>query len=576
MKNSVKYFSVLLVILLLSACSEDILMENPPHIQTAETIYTSLDGFESGINGLYALVRQEREGLSQESTLVATLMMTGTDVIFSNSKSGLAEPSYNWDLNNPNANGYDDIFLWLYKTVNAANTIINRADNPKVDWKGDGNRDRVLAEARAIRAWAYRHLTYLWGDVPLNLEESSGSNIKTDFERTPIREVRRQMIADWSFAAAHLDSEPSSQGRMTRGVPMTYLAETYLALGMPDSALYWAELCDADPAYSLIVNRYGVNSSKPGVAFMDMFIPGNSDRSEGNMESLWTLQWELNVLGGGANLMRREIGGKYERWSYDADQMGRSRMANTEERGGKGLGYLLPNSYAIQLYLSSSEAARQDQRASDHALRRYFILDERDVISTTTNVYLGRPWQVGDTVWCAPLGGRSASDPTTAGGYNFYMLSDGRNKNDWPYSLKWAQADPGLPEAKAQHNDQVYMRLAETILLKAEALHRLERNEEAAAEINRLRDRANAKPVTADEISLDFILEERSRELLMEEHRRYTLLRFGGMVFYDRTNRYNYFYGLCENLTPRDSLLAIPQVVIDANLTVPMEQNPGF
>jgi hypothetical protein len=576
MKNPVKRYTIILIILLLSACSEDILFESPPHIQTAETIYSNLEGFEAGVNGLYALVRQEREGLTEASTLVATLMMTGTDVIFSNSKSAMAEPSYNWDLNNPNANGYAEIFLWLYQTVNAANTIINRAENPDINWKGDENKNRILSEARAIRAWAYRHLTYLWGDVPLNLEESSGSNIKTDFERTPIYNVRRQMISDWVFAASHLDSEPYLQGRMTRGVPMTYLAETYLALGMPDSALYWAELCDADPAYALIVNRYGVNSQKPGVPFMDMFIPGNSNRSEGNTESLWTLQWELNVLGGGNNLMRRELGGKYERWSYDADQGGRSRLANTEERGGKGLGYILPTSYALRLYLSSSEEGKQDHRASDVALRRYFILDERDVVSTTLNVYLGRTWQVGDTIWCAPLGDRSAGDPTTAGGYNFLMLADGRNKNDWPYSLKWAQADPGLPEAKPQHNDQVYMRLAETILLKAEALHRLGRNDEAATEINRLRDRANAKRVTADEITLDFILDERSRELLMEEHRRYTLLRFGGMVFYKRTNDYNYFYGLCENLTPRDSLLAIPQTVIDANLTVPMKQNPGF
>ncbi len=576
MKKSANIFPYIMIMLVLSACSEDILIENPPHIQTAETIYTNLDGFESGINGLYALVRKEREGLSETSTLVATLMMTGTDAIFSNSKSGMAEPSYNWDLNNPYAKGYDDIFLWLYQTVNATNTIIGRAENPSVDWRGEENKNRVIGEARAIRAWAYRHLTYLWGDVPLNLEESSGSNIKTDFERTPIKEIRQLMISDWSFAAQYLGSEPTIQGRMTKAVPMTYLAETYLALGMPDSALYWTEQCLSDPAYSLIVNRYNFGAGEPGTPFMDMFKPGNSSRTEGNKESLWTLQWEINVLGGGAGLMRREIGGKYERWSYDSDEGGASRLANTEVRGGKGLGYLLPTSFALKLYIESSEGEKQDQRADDNALRRYFILSEGDKISAKMNVYKGRPWEIGDTIWCAPLGGGPAGNPLTAGGYNFYMLSDGRNKNDWPYSLKWCHADAGLPIAKPQHTDQVYMRLAETILLKAEALHRLDRNNEAADEINKLRDRANAKNVTADEITLDFILDERSRELLMEEHRRYTLIRFGGMVFYNRTNDHNYFYGLCENLTPRDSLLAIPQVVIDANLTEPMEQNPGF
>ena len=576
MKNGTYLYLISLFTLVLAGCSEDNLIEAPPHILTAETIYTTPDGFEAGLNGLYALARMEREGLSSQSTLVASLMMTGTDNVFSNSKSGMAEPSYNWLLNNPNAKGYSEIFLWLYKTINAANTIISRAANPDVEWRSDDNKNRVIAEAKAIRAWAYRHLTYLWGDVPLKLDESSGSNIITDFERTPLIEVRKQMISDWIFAAENLGTEPSLQGRMTKGVPMTYLAETYLALGNPDSALYWSDLCINEPAYQLIMNRYGVNRREPGIPFMDMFIPGNSTRDEGNTESLWTIEWELNVSGGGDNLMRRELGGKYDRWSYDTDQGGKSRFAITEARGGKGLGYILPTSYALQLYLESSEDDDFDERGSAFALARYFILTAGDVISTELNTYYDRPWQLGDTVWFAPKPGRSAGNPYSSGGYDFDSLVDSRNKNDWPYSLKWVQADPGLASGKPQHNDQVYMRLAETILLKAEALTRLNRKTEAATEINKLRIRASSYEVTSTEISLDFILEERSRELLMEEHRRYTLIRFGGMTFYERTKMYNADKGLCNNLTPRDSLLAVPQSVIDANQTNPMPQNPGF
>ena len=576
MKKGTIIYLVSSLILALGGCSEDILTEAPPHIMTAETIYTTPDGVEAGLNGLYALARREREGLTSQSTLIATLMMTGTDNVFSNSKSAMAEPSYNWLLNNPNARGYSDIFLWLYKTINAANTIIGRAGDPAVEWQGDGNRERVVAEARSIRAWAYRHLTYLWGDVPLKLDESSGSNIITDFERSPVNVVRRQMISDWIFAAGNLGTEPSVEGRMTRGVPMTYLAETYLAMGNPDSALYWSDLCINEPAYQLVMNRYGVNRREPGIPFMDMFIPGNSKRTEGNTESLWTIEWEQNVAGGGDNLMRRELGGKYDRWSYDSDQGGKSRFAITEARGGKGLGYILPTSYALRLYLGSSEGDDFDERGSAFALARYFILSPGDVISTELNSYYNRSWQLGDTVWFAPKKGESAGNPYTSGGYDFDSLVDGRNKNDWPYSRKWAQADPGLPSGKPQHNDQVYMRLAETILLKAEALVRLNRKEEAATEINKLRTRANSFEVTSTEMSLDFILEERSRELLMEEHRRYTLIRFGGMTFYERTKIYNEDKGLCYNLTPRDSLLAVPQSVIDANQTDPMPQNPGF
>jgi hypothetical protein len=582
MKNLIKILTILAFVFMMS-CSDEFLDENPPHIQTAETIYKTVEGFDAGINGLYSLVRREREsyqGAGRTSGLTATLMFTGTDNVYSNSKSQLAELSYDWNLNNPNATGLYEVFLWLYQTINAANTIINRAENPDLEWTSVSNKNRIVGEARAIRAWCYRHLTYLWGDVPLNLQESSGSNIITDFERTPIARIRRQMINDWKFAAEHLESEPSIQGRMTRGVPLTYLAEMYLAIGKPDSALIWADECINDPAYELIENRYNFVSGEQGVPFMDMFKPGNSRRSDGNKESLWTFQWEINVSGGGENLMRRELGGKYDRWDYDSDQGGGSRLAITEKRGGKGLGYILPTSYALALYASSSEGNKQDERGSEFALKRFFILSPGDIISPEINLYYERPWQIGDTIWCGGRFGRGtpAGIPELSGGYKLdtLNLNDQRNKNDWPYSLKWAQADPGLPVARGQHNDQVYMRLAETILLKAEALYRTGRSSEAAVEINKLRNRANAVNITAEDIDLDFILDERSRELLMEEHRRYTLLRYGGNVFYERTKVNNFDKGLCTNFTESDSLLAIPQEVIDANLTIPMPQNPDF
>ena len=48
---------------------------------------------------------------------------------------------------------------------------------------------RVIAEARLIRAWAYRHLTYLYGDVPVTLEESTGENIRR-LVLSPLRVLR--------------------------------------------------------------------------------------------------------------------------------------------------------------------------------------------------------------------------------------------------------------------------------------------------------------------------------------------------------------------------------------------------
>jgi hypothetical protein len=124
----------------------------------------------------------------------------------------------------------------------------------------------------------------------------------------------------------------------------------------------------------------------------------------------------------------------------------------------------------------------------------------------------------------------------------------------------------------SNYNDQIYLRLAETYLLLAEAQFRLNDPDGAATTINVLRARAHASAVSASDISLDFILDERSRELITEEHRRYTLLRTH--TWFERTKLYNKYTGAL--IVPRDTLLPIPQTVIDANLTREMPQNPGY
>ena len=87
--------------------------------------------------------------------------------------------------------------------------------------------------------------------------------------------------------------------------------------------------------------------------------------------------------------------------------------------------------------------------------------------------------------------------------------------------------------------DQIYLRLAETYLLKAEAEFKLGQLTNAMNTINVIRNRSNATPIPVDSVSLDFILDERSRELFLEEERRMTLLRTH--TWYDRTRKYNKF-----------------------------------
>src|SRR5690606_21915935 len=119
-------------------------------------------------------------------------------------------------------------------------------------------------QARLFRAWAYRHLTYLWGDVPLNLEEASGESIRTDWERTPKAEVWAQMEDDLLFAEQYLPEIPSSPGRVSKAVARHYLAELYLAMDRPAEAEEKAAAVINGGNYTLITEprRSGSSSTR--------------------------------------------------------------------------------------------------------------------------------------------------------------------------------------------------------------------------------------------------------------------------------------------------------------------------
>ncbi len=590
MKPIIRIFIILTAVAGFGSCSKSRLNETPPHFTTADALYSTPGGFEAGINGLYSLVREERNGLNYTNgfgtiDLTATIFIAGTDNIASGSNvGGLSTIIADWNRSTPADPNLDKVFLWLYKVVNASNTIVTRAEKANINWPSQEDRSRVIAEARTIRAWAYRHLTYLWGDVPLITEERTGENIITNATREKVAAIRQIMIGDLRYAAQNLPWLPIRAGRMTRGVAQTYLAETYLAAGKADSAFYWSNECITTGPYSLITARYGSGSGKPGVAFMDMFDPANTNIANGNKEALWVLQWERNALGGGDNLMRHETTMRYPNAKYQ----GRSGfLAAHDDRGGRGWSRQTITKKALLLYNTSSDIAsgKLDQRASDFALRKYFIVSSYDNFSGLTNSGTKAPWKLGDTVYLATgvtQGNiNSCGQRSKSGAIDFNLLPDNApNNNDWPYSLKFAQCDPGFPNTTESHLDQVYMRLAETILLRAEARGRMSDLPGAAADINLLRTRANAKAVTVADFGsdlnsfLNFILDERSRELIVEEQRRYTLLRMGGAdFFYPRVSTMN---TISKNLTLRDTLLPVPQSVIDANITSKMPQNKGW
>lgn len=546
MKIYNKLIISVLAVMMLQGCSKDMLEEKSPAVILPDNLYVNKAGFEAGLNGLYFQVRRSRSGSTLNNPLNQVMTgpaFVGVDNAYVNYRDPYEDLYNNWGvINNSAVAHFDREWTWLYQTINAANTIIGRAENSEISWTAD-EKNLVLAEARAIRAWCYRHLTYMWGDVPLTLEESSGSKIRTDWERTPVAEIRVAMEADWLFAEQYLPVTSSKQGKILKGAVQHYLAELYLATNDPGKARDFALKVTTNPNYKLMTSRFGVNASKPGTPFTDLFADGNAVRPL-NTEALWILQAELNVIGGEAdNIMRRYWVNRYYSLPVKGtDGKNYNPIAISAENGGRGIGRYGPTKWAISIYPAG------DDRGSDFAWRFSWV------INTTDPKKIPPGKKTGDVIPINATGNEKITNP------------------NWPNTRKWDYASPVDVNVDRQYNDQIYIRSAETYLLLAEAYLKLNAPGDAATAINALRTRANAPTITGAQVTLDFILDERSRELFGEEERRYTLVRTNKLI--ERVKLYNKVAG--PKITERDKLFPIPQSVIDANLTLKMPQNPDY
>ncbi|WP_431217960.1 RagB/SusD family nutrient uptake outer membrane protein [Puia sp. P3] len=124
----------------------------------------------------------------------------------------------------------------------------------------------------------------------------------------------------------------------------------------------------------------------------------------------------------------------------------------------------------------------------------------------------------------------------------------------------------------------VLLRLADIILLKAEALNALGRTSDAIPLVNAIRARVSLAPVTVSspsDVALA-ILNERRLELAFEGERWYDLLRFGAQYTIDLMNGQVDGKGvsLGYQVTPNRLLYPIPQADRDNNPN--LSQNPGY
>ena len=89
----------------------------------------------------------------------------------------------------------------------------------------------AFAESRFFRAYAYRTLVYLYGDVPY--VDKIQDQFRIDFTRTPKEEVIAHMVEDLQFAVENLPTDPDAVkvGKLTKWAAEHLLSEVYLMQG---------------------------------------------------------------------------------------------------------------------------------------------------------------------------------------------------------------------------------------------------------------------------------------------------------------------------------------------------------
>lgn len=143
-------------------------------------------------------------------------------------------------------------------------------------------------------------------------------------------------------------------------------------------------------------------------------------------------------------------------------------------------------------------------------------------------------------------------------------------QTQYPFINKWHNFQEGSDQ------NYIFIRLADILLLKAEALNELGSQSEAAALVDQIRGRVNLPGTTAStQAELRLAIEkERRLELAFEGHRWFDLKRTGRAIEVMNNAKGVNGENLGYNLTPEHLLWPIPQAELDKNSK--LTQNPGY
>lgn len=556
MKN-IKYIIIAIILLAFYACNEEeFLKENPRDLYTVDISYNTPTDIVMTLTEMYRLVKAEFDGRH-----AYVYMFIGTDVAM-DPRNPVQQLGHGGGVEiTPQSSRTGSLWNSMYNVIKNANLVLERLE--VMDYPSETLKNEHAAEARFFRGYAYRILANMYGSVPIVLEVLTSP--KRDYVRAPSRDaVYQQAADDLDFASRNLPviANVDAPGRVSQAVAYHFLSEVYISLREWDNAINAAAWVIDNPNFELMTERFGRRTDVPETnVFWDLFQMGNVDYQAGNKETLWALQTAYGIPGGG-DLSHHSTGNfKWERtfgplYWFARDPDGNSSFIGpTTQNGGRPGGYCSPLDL-VKYYIWEGNWDN-DIRNAECNIKRDFIVDNPE------SAYFGQPVNhfpqsaENDSIWLIHPYWMKLTQPGD------HPLETIRNQETGEV---WANSG-------GTHKNWPHARLAETYLLIAEAYLGKDDNVNAANNINVIRERAGANPVDPADVDIDYILDERLRELLYEEPRRMTLMRMG--KWYERTIRYN-DWSTPDLIQEHWELFPIPYWEIERNTEAVLEQNPGY
>lgn len=543
-----------------SSC-EKFLEENNKSGLTEDAFYSTEEGMTSVVNASYTGLRT---WYGKEFPLALT--ETGTDLFLrggDNKANQLAD--YTVDLNGGQTN-IGDAWTNLYRALNVCNTALARLPESRLD---DATKQRYDAEVRFLRAQYLFLIVETWGGVVLNTEPTQG--VVTTATRSSIDEFYGLIFSDLDVAIANLEPKKSTDGRITQDVAKAFKARACLtrASATDDASLYSEA---ATLAKELIASgRYQLFED-----YKAMWDMANADGG-GNNEVLYYVNYTSNDLLNGE--FDAAVGGRGNN-THLHFIMVYDREVGMERTIGYGRPFqrYMPSLHLLDLYDETIDqryrgsfqtawlATKTGMAPGDSPIYPQMGFGDTSIVTLKTVATPAQVEQARNRYRLIDRNNMYRADGTPALRSQFIQFSKFMDPTRLTVAQEWSARDVFV------------IRLAELYLIVAEA--ELHTNPgEALQYMNELRTTRAVSgkeadmQITAAELDLDFILEERARELAGEFNRWFDLKRTGKLVGYVQA----YNPDGKSNIKDFHTVRPIPQTQLDAIMNKDeFQQNPGY